>query len=235
MQVNKLSLLIPALMLVSAGAFADQSAVPPQGYPPAQSYPPPQDYGYQGGYQGGYGYQNPCGSCGPQLPQVYPAPGPGFDPGANYYCDPYAPCAQPVVPYGPPPVVYTTPPPLPPPPPVIVQPGYYGRPAWPRYGARPFVGMPPQRFGGPVAVVPHAGPPPPPGRPFHHISAEGCAIWQGNSHSVSVVLPDEKRTPIYTNSSEHAYENAVYMKAYYEKSASGICGTIEKSNDALDI
>jgi hypothetical protein len=236
MQVSKLSLFIPALMLVSAGAFADQSAIPPQGYPPpAQDYyPPPQAQGYPPPQA----YQNPCNQCGaPQLPDVYPLPGPGFDPGAQYYCDPYQPCPQPILPYGPPPVLYA--PPLPPP--LIVQPSqpYYGRPIWPRYNnARPFLGYPSQRFGGPIGVGPRPGFGRPGfpvrgGRPFHHISAQSCEVQQGNNGQFSVISPDGQT--IYSNSSAHAQENAEAMKSYYEKSLTGLCGTIQKSNDTLDI
>lgn len=206
-------LIIPAIVFMSQGVFADE-----------HGQPPPQDDGYYDQQQGPIEqpqYGGPADCCGAVLPPVYPVPCCGavvpqplpppppppvvYNPAINYYGCPG--CVAPVMPYGPPPVAVV--------PHRPIYGGVYGRPV---YRGRPFMGRP------------GFGP-----RPYvRHMSAEGCAVEQGNNGVFSVIsLTGEV---LYQNDSTHAAENADYMKAWYEKNNATLCGGVDSSaNKALDI
>jgi hypothetical protein len=233
MQLSKQILIIPTIALMSSGVFADNSAVPPQGnYPPQQQqdYYPPQDQYSQQGYAGPIGCGGGCGQ---------------FNPGQNFYCpNVYAnfPCPPPILPFpGPPLVGVPLPAPIPPVgifPPIYGGPPIYGRPMpLPIYPGRPGFGGP--RFGGPGYPTPYRGMGPGgPGmmgpRPIRRVSSNGCEVQQGNNGEFAVISADGEK--LYSSKDAHAEQNAEAMKVYYEKSPTGLCGTVQQpSNSTLDI
>lgn len=218
MDLKKMSLILPAALLMSAGAFADETGSQPprrQQQQQQQDQDQNQDQG-QGQYQGQYqGPQAPCGQCGYQQPM--------YNPSMNYYCGPQ--CGPPVLPF-PPPIaiepypIYPTPYYGPPPaylPGGNIYPPMYGQ--GPVYGRGPYYGRggmgfrPP--FYGNRGRVGH-------GRPgFRRMSLSGCEVQQGNNGE-AVVLSSEGNV-LYSDRSSHALENADAMKSYYLKSDTGLC------------
>lgn len=227
-------LIIPAIVFMSQGVFADDHGQPPpqqdDGYYDQQQdqQVPQQPGGYGGGAYGGvygggvvgggfYG-GGAAGCCGtPGLPPAYPAP----------CCGVVAPLPQPLPPPPPPPVVYN---------PSV---NYYGcagcmAPAVP-YGSAPLAVVPRAPIYGGVYGRPYVGRPGIGPRPFvRRMSAEGCAVEQGNNGVFQVISVTGE--VLYQNDSTHADKNADYMKTWYEKNHASLCGGVDSSaNKSLDI
>lgn len=228
----RLASLLIMFVLVGVAAHGDEPG--PQASPPPQNQCQGQNCYYAQCTDG-----NRCGNYAST-----------YNPGNSYYCA--QPCnTAPQLPY--PPNVVLVPVPVPslvappvavvPPigvvPPVYVNPlpyvappaPYYNGPYYngPYYG-RPYYGVPPgvvmPRPGGPV----HFG-------GFRRMSLkDGCEVQQGNNGQFVVLSKDDQ--VLYTDSSEHASENAEAMKQYYEQQTKlGLCHEPWQNGDnkSLDI